>query len=169
MSGNVKWRMHRAAYLLLCGNSSEQVATELKVRPETISRWRRNPYFVKEYENIRYDMCEDMRVLLWAVAKDTFVEIASDKYRSQSRFDNALKFFKTIKIEQIFMPHYMTEDMKNPSLRSPEPERPQPAPKRKEKEEKKPIIERLCELSEEILTVENGTHPALEKLTHPDC
>ena len=151
MSRNIKWRMQRAAHLLLEGHSSGKVAEMLKARPETLSRWKKHPAFIEEYERVRTELCEDMRVKLWRLAMGAFEKMSESSMGgldSQRCFNNALKFFKTIKIEQVFSPN-------SPSM-SPEEAAIHLQTMAMEKKwddmtRKKPIAEQLSDITDELL------------------
>ena len=107
MSRNVKFRMQQAAHLLLEGHTSKEVATMLKARPETLSRWKKRPEFIEEIERIKAELCDDMRVKLWRCATTAFNKTIQDVFegeKDQKRFNYALRFFETIGIHQIFQP-----------------------------------------------------------------
>lgn len=112
MSRNVKSRMQQAACLLLEGKKSKEVAALLGARPETLSRWKKHPVFIAEYERLMEDTREEMRVRLWHLATGVFEGICTDLkvgYHNQQRFQSAMDFFKTIKIEQLFAPNNVQE------------------------------------------------------------
>lgn len=107
MSTNVKLRMQKAAHLLMAGHSSRKVAEMLKARPETLSRWKKDPRFIEAYEQLRSEVCEDMRVKLWRMAVGAFDHVCEgvrSEFDTKDGYENALRFFKMIKIEQIFAP-----------------------------------------------------------------
>ena len=51
MSKNLNERQQKAIALLCAGKSAVQVAKEINVRQETLSRWKSDPTFEKELEN----------------------------------------------------------------------------------------------------------------------
>lgn len=107
MSTNVKWRMHKAAALLLEGYSSKEVANQLKARPETLSRWKKSPVFLKEFERLKQEVREEMELKLMQLAISTFHRLSEDLMdgvEDEERYQHALQFFKTIGIEHIFAP-----------------------------------------------------------------
>ena len=55
MSTNLNNKQLNAISLFLAGSSSKEVAEHLKIRKETVSRWRANPIFRDELRRMRVE------------------------------------------------------------------------------------------------------------------
>lgn len=61
MSHKLTPKQIKAIYLLAAGKTTIEVGKQLKLRRETLSRWRRIPEFSMEFDRITQEMCDDMK------------------------------------------------------------------------------------------------------------
>lgn len=88
MEARLKPNQYKAAALLAKGIPGKEVAAQIGVTPETISRWHQNPHFQAYTNQVRYAMLEkaveDMRLLAAdavKTVKDVMLNSESDAAR----------------------------------------------------------------------------------------
>lgn len=64
MSHNVTQKQLKAIRLLMRGETAQTVARMLKLRRETLSRWKKNPDFNREIEKVSNEMRSDFQLRL---------------------------------------------------------------------------------------------------------
>ena len=98
MSRKLTAKQLKAAYLLAEGSSRYNIARSLKTREETISRWRKIPEFIMEYERIIEEIRAGFKNRL-TILVDTSMDAIQGGIRydstNQKRLEIALNVIKT--------------------------------------------------------------------------
>ncbi len=77
MSIKLKPKQRLAAMRLVAGESAAAIAKELKLRPETLSRWRRQPEFMALHERLMDQLDESLRPRLRHILARSLDEISA--------------------------------------------------------------------------------------------
>lgn len=94
----------KAAYMLAQGKSSSSVSSKLKMRRETLWRWRQLPRFIEEMERVMGETREDLKSRIANLVHDainTMNEALTNDYCAPKRTQAALHMLKLLGIEQI--------------------------------------------------------------------
>lgn len=107
MSRKLRSKQIKAAHLLASGKSGVDIARTLKIRPETLSRWKRNNDFIVEIDNIMNGKRGVMRHRLEHLAEAAVSTVWSELERSydgERQMKVALNVLKLLGIERIIAP-----------------------------------------------------------------
>jgi len=99
MSRKLTSKQVKAVYLLAGGASATEVAKVLKLRRETLSRWKKLPVFVEETERVAADLREGMKHRLDSLVDHSITTLKSELARYQSdpkRVQTALNVLKLL-------------------------------------------------------------------------
>lgn len=114
MSINVKPKQLKAIYMLMEGMNSREIAKKLKLRAETLSRWKKRPEFIVEYEKVKMEAWEKLEYRWQSVAENAVTAIASELCYHEcnpKRIEMALKMLEIVGIDLKAMsirPHHAT-------------------------------------------------------------
>ena len=104
MLRKLKPKQVNAARLLATGLSGVEVARRLKLRPETLSRWKQIAAFRKEIEYVMQDTHEALRFKLTHLAEASVSAVWSELHNyshDSKRLTAALNVIKLLGIEQV--------------------------------------------------------------------
>ncbi len=119
MSRKLNARQRRAVRMLAQGTSQVTIAYELKLRPETLSRWKKMPEFRLEYERFMDQLESEMhqRILVMAALAIERVNSSLKSYIDGPRM--ALNLVKMMGIDRLVAPNMLkplpdtTENVRN--------------------------------------------------------
>lgn len=101
MSRKLKIKQIKALELLIKGDSCISIARQLKLRPETLSHWRKLPEFIQEYERLIEDVKFNIRNQLTLFSEDTIRATRSELYNKEGnpkRLQIMLNLLQSLKI-----------------------------------------------------------------------
>ncbi len=108
MSRKLKPKQKKAAWMLSQGLSARYVAATIKVRPETLSRWKRLPEFKLEIEKFMQEERNESRHKLACLADASISAIWSELHDNSSgskRLRAALNVLNLVANERIPAPN----------------------------------------------------------------
>ncbi len=108
MSQKVTPKQRKAVYMLAEGLDITSTAKQLKIRRETLSRWKKLPHFQQEIERVAAEMRGSFQQQLTGIVSDSITVIGKDLkgylgYSDSSK--TALNVLKLLKIEHILSPN----------------------------------------------------------------
>lgn len=101
MSHKVTPKQLEAISLLVAGMSATKVAKELGLRRETLSRWKRQPWFHELYESVRQEMTARLKHQWLGLAEKAVSRLHDAFYGfpfDPKRLEVMLKVIETLKI-----------------------------------------------------------------------
>lgn len=101
MSRKLTPKQVQAAHLLAAGGVVMDIARELKLRRETLSRWKKIPEFQQEIEKVTEEWRDSMRQRLLILAETSINTLKSDleQYKGDpKRIQTALNVLKSLGI-----------------------------------------------------------------------
>lgn len=104
MSQKLTSKQYKAAIMLATGCTQQGVADRLKLRRETISRWKQKPEFNTTIQQIVRESCGGIEQRLRSLADDSITCIKAELGRHETdakAIDAALKVLKMLGIDQI--------------------------------------------------------------------
>ena len=101
MSQKLTPKQYEAAYLLVLGYTHENVAHRLKLRRETISRWKRQPEFNDFFQNIINESCAGLEQRIFSLADDSIGRIKNElRYEANTKaIDAALNILDRLGVD----------------------------------------------------------------------
>jgi len=108
MSTKLNAKQLQAIYCLACGETARDVAQKLKIRHETLSRWKNIPEFSAEYESVVRSLQDDLRHHLISVMHAAFDQLTHvlmlRGFGSGDRMEWALSLCKLAGIDRLLIP-----------------------------------------------------------------
>jgi len=115
MSHKLTPKQIKAIYLLAAGATTIEAGKALKLRRETLSRWKQIPDFVMEFDKVMEEQRESMNHRLTHLAGDSIdtvsKEIKSGEY-AWRRLETALNMLKLFDVGKILAPKISKQEQK---------------------------------------------------------
>jgi hypothetical protein len=108
MSHKLTSKQIKAIYLLAGGATTIQVGKRLKLRRETLSRWKQIPEFTKEFERVMDEVRGDMQHRLTHLVEESISAVThgiNNNYCEPKRLQTAFSVLKLLGIERIIPPN----------------------------------------------------------------
>jgi hypothetical protein len=102
MSRKLKVKQIKALHLLAQGDSCIAISRRLKLRAETLSRWRKIPEFILEYEKLMNEMRLNMKDQITNLMNSSITVAKRELYAEKcdaKRLQIALNMIKTLEKE----------------------------------------------------------------------
>ena len=96
----------KAIYLLAEGKMTIEVGKAMKLRRETLSRWKRIPEFQLELERIMQEMCDDMKHRLTRLVSESISSVSrglNGVYTDPKRLQTSFSVLKLLGIDRMLV------------------------------------------------------------------
>jgi hypothetical protein len=116
ISRKLKAKQRKAAALLVSGKRGVEIAQILKMRPETLSAWKKIPEFNKLIEKLTDDHHTAMQHQLGRLAEAAITSILAELNRHcdhERQIKVALNVLSMLGIDRIVLPTEVVDDQKN--------------------------------------------------------
>ena len=104
MSQKVTPKQVRAMQLMARGHSVQEVSRQLRLRRETLSRWKRKPEFKAHFEQLMAQQREDVRYRLQLLVDESISAVSygmQSNYSDPKRLQVALNVLKLLGIDRV--------------------------------------------------------------------
>ena len=107
MSHKLTSKQRRAIYLMVKGLTNIEIAAQLKMRRETLSRWKKKPEFAKKFDQVMEEFRLGMQHRLANLIDASITTVRSELSYSNDpkRIQTALGVLKLLGIDRILPPN----------------------------------------------------------------